>query len=125
MKRVMIVDSSSVIRKVAKRILSSPEIVVAEAETGQDALDSCQIAMPASIILDHHLAGMSDLDFIAKVKELCEQSEQDMPRIYVNLFEKDVIAIMRAKRAGASGFLLKPFNRTSLINTFRELDKAA
>jgi two-component system chemotaxis response regulator CheY len=99
--------------------------VVAEAETGQEALDSCQIAMPASIILDHHLAGMSDLEFIAAVKELCQQSEQDMPRIYVNLFEKDVIAIMRAKRAGASGFLLKPFNRTSLINTFRELDQAA
>ena len=35
-------------------------------------------------------------------------------RIYLCLAEIDVTKIMRAKRAGAYGYLLKPFNRESI-----------
>ena len=43
MKRCMFVDDSSVIRKVAKRILGGPDLLVVEAATGYDALDMCAI----------------------------------------------------------------------------------
>jgi hypothetical protein len=39
MKRCMFVDDSSVIRKVAKRILGGPDMVVIEAATGLDAVE--------------------------------------------------------------------------------------
>ena len=39
MKRCMFVDDSSVIRKVAKRILGGPDMLVIEAATGFDALE--------------------------------------------------------------------------------------
>ena len=32
---------------------------------------------------------------------------------------------MRAKRAGAQGYLLKPFNRPQLLERFRQLQAAA
>ena len=38
MKRCMIVDDSSVIRKVAKRILSSPQLLVSEASSATEAI---------------------------------------------------------------------------------------
>ncbi|RVA53175.1 response regulator, partial [Mesorhizobium sp. M7A.F.Ca.US.001.01.1.1] len=39
MKRCMFVDDSSVIRKVAKRILGGSEMIVIEAASGLDALE--------------------------------------------------------------------------------------
>ena len=47
------------------------------------------------------------------------------PRIAVCLTEIDVPAIMRSKRAGAHGYLLKPFNRSQLMDNFRVLQAVA
>ena len=46
MKRCMIGDDSSVIRKVAKRILGGPDMVVVEAGGGREALAMCAADMP-------------------------------------------------------------------------------
>ncbi len=55
MKRCMFVDSSSVIRKVAKRILGSSELLVIEADRGQGAIDMCSADMPSIIVVDSSL----------------------------------------------------------------------
>ena len=123
MKRCMFVDHSSVIRKVAKRILSGgPEMVVVEAETGADALEMCAVEMPDVIVVDSALADMQMVDFIRSVRSI---ENAAMPQILVSLVEVDIGAIMRAKRAGAQGYMLKPFNRAQLIERFRTLDMAA
>lgn len=46
MKQVLIVDDSSVIRKVAKRILENMKMETLEAEDGQKALAICSTSMP-------------------------------------------------------------------------------
>jgi two-component system, chemotaxis family, chemotaxis protein CheY len=43
------------------------------------------------------------------------------PQIAICLIEMDIGAILRAKRAGAQGYLLKPFNRQQLLERFRSL----
>ena len=48
MKRCMFVDDSSVIRKVAKRILGGPDMIVVEAGSGLEALDMCRPRCPTS-----------------------------------------------------------------------------
>ncbi|RUY76603.1 response regulator, partial [Mesorhizobium sp. M7A.F.Ca.CA.003.01.2.1] len=52
MKRCMFVDDSSVIRKVAKRILGGSEMIVIEAASGLDALEMCAADMPDIIVVD-------------------------------------------------------------------------
>ncbi|TIU51063.1 MAG: response regulator, partial [Mesorhizobium sp.] len=47
------------------------------------------------------------------------------PQILISLVELDIASIMRAKRAGAQGYLLKPFNRPQLLERFRALKIAA
>jgi two-component system chemotaxis response regulator CheY len=47
------------------------------------------------------------------------------PKIAVCFTEVDMGAIMRAKRAGAQDYLLKPFNRPQLLERFRGLQSAA
>ena len=51
MKSCLIVDDSSVVRKVARRILEDIDYVVDEAEDGQEAFDKCRQEMPDAI---HH-----------------------------------------------------------------------
>ncbi|MBW8909767.1 MAG: response regulator, partial [Mesorhizobium sp.] len=55
MKRCLFVDDSSVIRKVAKRILGS-DMMVAEAASGAEAADICATDMPDVIVIDGGLA---------------------------------------------------------------------
>ena len=123
MKRCMFVDHSSVIRKVAKRILGGgPEMVVVEAETGAGALEMCAVEMPDVIVVDSTLPDMQTVEFIRSVRSI---ENAVMPQILISLVEVDIGAIMRAKRAGAQGYMLKPFNRAQLIERFRTLDMAA
>lgn len=122
MKRCMIVDDSSVIRKVAKRILGSSDIVVIEAGSGGEALSLCAAEMPDAIMVDVSLPDMSADDFIRKAVAIeCATP----PSIAVCLSEVDIGTIMRAKRAGAKGYILKPFNRGQLLERFRQLQLAA
>lgn len=122
MKRCMIVDDSSVIRKVAKRILTGPEMMVVEASTGAQALDMCTAQMPDIIVVDHGLTDMTTVEFIHQAVAIPAVIR---PRIMICLTQFDLGAIMRAKRAGAAGFVLKPFNRPQLLERFRQFQAAA
>lgn len=122
MKRCMFVDDSSVIRKVAKRILAGPDMLVVEAASGYDALDMCIMDMPDIIVVDGTLPDMSAVEFIRRVRAI---EAPVKPRIAICLTEVDIGAIMRAKRAGAQGYLLKPFNRPQLLERFHHLQSAA
>ena len=122
MKRCMIVDDSSVIRKVAKRILAGPQMSVIEAATGGDALFMCRADMPDIVVVDASLPDMSAEDFIRQAAAVASPVR---PHIVVCMTEFDVGAIMRAKRAGAKGYILKPFDRPQLLERFREMELAA
>lgn len=122
MKRCMFVDDSAVIRKVAKRILGGPDLMVIEAATGFDAISMCIADMPDIIVVDGALPDMTAVEFIRKVRAIDSEIK---PQIAICLTEVDIGAIMRAKRAGAQGYLLKPFNRPQLLDRFRSLQSAA
>lgn len=122
MKRCMIVDDSSVIRKVAKRILGGPDMIVVEAGLGNEALSMCSADMPDVIVVDTSLPDMTTEDFIRQVMSI---DERQKPNIVICMTEFDVAAIMRAKRAGAMGYILKPFDRSQLLQRFREMQVAA
>ena len=122
MKRCMFVDDSSVIRKVAKRILGGFDMLVIEAASGLDAVEMCTVDMPDIIVVDGALPDMQAVDVIRRVRAM-ESPVQ--PQILISLVEFDVASIMRAKRAGAQGYLLKPFNRPQLLECFRTLKIAA
>lgn len=115
MKTCLIVDDSPVIRKVAKRILTDLGFAVTEAEYGSDGLAKCRSTLPDVILLDHSLPDMTDLQFIETIKA---RATGKMPAILLNIFELDVVRIMKAKRAGATGFVLKPFTRATLTDSF-------
>ena len=121
MKRCMFVDDSSVIRKVAKRILGGPDMIVVEAGSGLEALEMCMAEMPDIVVVDGALPDMTAEEFIRRTRAI---ETPISPQIMLCLMEVDIGAIMRAKRAGAQGYLLKPFNRSQLLERFRQLQAA-
>lgn len=122
MKRCMFIDDSSVIRKVAKRILGGSDMLVIEAASGFDAVEMCTADMPDIIVVDGALPDMQAGDVIRRIRAMGSPIQ---PQILISLVEVDVASIMRAKRAGAQGYLLKPFNRRQLLERFRTLRIAA
>lgn len=122
MKRCMFVDDSAVIRKVARRILGSSELMIIEASTGFEGVSICAADMPDIIVVDSALPDMTAVEFIGRVRAI---ETPVKPQIAICLTEVDIAAIMRAKRAGAQGYLLKPFNRPQLLDRFRNLQKTA
>ena len=111
MLRCMIVDGSPVVRKVARRLLASDTTIVTTADTGFQTVAACSVEMPDIIVLDSALADVPAPDLIAQIRALPGGLNS---KIYLCLPEIDVTKIMRAKRAGAAGYLLKPFNRASI-----------
>lgn len=121
MKRCMIVDDSSVIRKVAKRILASRDVTILEAASAAEALRYCRMDMPELIIADITLPDMATPDFI---REAIAIRGRVKPVVTVLLHELDLPLIMRCRRAGARSHLLKPFTRPQLLARFSEIEAA-
>ena len=115
MKSCLIVDDSSVVRKVARRILEDMDYIVEEAEDGQDAFDKCRQEMPDAILLDWNMPIMSGLEFLKLIRAYVGG---DRPHIVYCTVENDIGAIAMALKAGASDYMMKPFDRTVLEAKF-------
>ena len=65
----LVVDDSAVIRKVARRIIETLGIRVAEAEDGEAALRICADAMPDVILLDWNMPNMDGYAFLQALRK--------------------------------------------------------
>ncbi len=115
MKSCLIVDDSPVIRKVAKRILHDLQYAIVEAENGEDGLSKYRTGLHNVILLDHVLPDMTAIEFIEATKRFAPDMK---PTILLCITQLDVVRIMKAKRAGATGYVLKPFTRATLVSSF-------
>ncbi|MEP2943153.1 MAG: response regulator [Hyphomicrobiales bacterium] len=118
MKNCLIVDDSSVIRKVARRILEDLSFEITEAEDGQVALNECQQKMPDAILLDWNMPVMDGLEFLSELRNM---PDGEKPRVVFCTTENDVGHIARAIRAGANEYIMKPFDREIMQAKFQEV----
>ena len=108
MNTCLIVDDSSVIRKVARRILEGMQFTITEAEDGQQAAEICRRHMPDAILLDWNMPVMDGYEFLKVLRRL---PGGDAPKVVFCTTENDVASIARAMHAGANEYLLKPFDQ--------------
>ena len=97
MKTCLVVDDSSVIRKVARRILEGLDFKIIEAEDGQQALEQCRGALPDAVLLDWNMPVMDGYDFLKALRRL---PGGDGPKVVFCTTENDVAHIARALSAG-------------------------
>jgi len=118
MKTVLVVDDSSVIRKVARRILEGFDFNVAEAEDGQQAMEACRLSMPDAILLDWNMPNMDGYEFLGLLRRM---PEGRLPKVVFCTTENDVAHIARALHAGADEYIMKPFDKDILQAKFQEI----
>ena len=114
MKTCLIVDDSSVIRKVARRILEGLDFQIQEAEDGEQALDVCRRGLPEAILLDWNMPKMNGLEFLKQFR----LKNTKTPVIMVTT-EAEKPRVVEAIRAGVNDYVVKPFTPDSLLKHVR------
>lgn len=120
-KLVLVVDDSAVLRASVKYTLTSAGYNVAEAGNGQEGLMVLKSMVqnntrPAMIISDINMPIMDGIAFIKKVKTT---SCRFVP-ILVLTTESQATKKMEGKSAGASGWLVKPFQADQLLSVVKK-----
>jgi two-component system, chemotaxis family, chemotaxis protein CheY len=118
MKIILIADDSPVIRKVGRRLMEAMGFVVAEALDGTEAIKFCRENMPDAAIIDWDMPGRSGIDVINEIAGL---PSGDQIKILFCTSALLIPEMTKAKRAGAKGFLMKPFSRKLLEQKFVEI----
>src|ERR1700759_4293191 len=118
MRTCLVVDDSSVIRKVARRILEGLDFQIVEAEDGAKALDVCKRQLPDAILLDWNMPVMDGYEFLGNLRRL---PGGDAPKVVFCTTENDIAHISRALAAGANEYIMKPFDKEIILAKFAEV----
>jgi two-component system chemotaxis response regulator CheY len=121
MKHCLIVDDSSVIRKVSRRILEEMRFRVSEAENGEKALALCGDGMPDVILLDWNMPVMDGYEFLTRLRRM---PAGGAPKVLFCTTENDVSHISRAIEAGADEYIMKPFDKDIVTAKLQEVGVA-
>ena len=116
MVRVLIVDDDALVRAGLRIILSSAEDleVVGEADDGARAAAAVREHRPDVVLMDIRMAEMDGITATAALRRL-----DPAPQVIVlTTFQADE-QVLRALRAGASGFLVKDTPPAEIINAVR------
>ena len=118
MKTCLVVDDSSVIRKIASRILEDMNFRIVEAEDGAAALEICKRELPDAVLLDWNMPVMDGFEFMTHLRQL---PGGDAPKVVFCTTENDVAHIARALHAGANEYIMKPFDKDIVTAKFQEV----
>jgi len=119
-KTILTVDDSRTMRDMLAMALGDAGFTVVQAVDGEDGL----------AVLDLHSAevdviitdiNMPKLDGYGVIQHMRERPEYDDLPILVLTTESDQEKKERARKLGATGFIIKPFNPTGLVDVLRKV----
>jgi CheY-like chemotaxis protein len=104
--RVLVVDDSTTIRGIVRKILSGCRfpLEILEAEDGIDALKQVNAGKFDLVFLDYNMPGLDGIEMLAQLKQQHPQVE-----VIMTTSAPDATLAQRARAAGAVAFLKKPF----------------
>ena len=110
---VVIVDDNEMTREILRVALRSDGYnVVGEAADGESGLELIKRCKPDVIFLDIMMPGMSGIDLLKQGRALLPRSA-----ILMVTGSSDRQTVQAALQNGAHGFILKPFNTGTVLDT--------
>ncbi len=117
MKKVLIVDDASVVRLMIKKVLKEGDFeIVGEAANGVDALTKYKELRPDVVTMD---ITMPEADGIQATKDIVAFDEDAKVVIMSGIDQKEML--WKAIKAGASSYIVKPFENERVISTLNEV----
>jgi two-component system invasion response regulator UvrY len=118
MIRVLLADDHDLVRTGMRRLLDDVTSieVVAEATTGEEAVNLCRELSPQVVLMDINMPGMGGLEATKKIL----QHNADIKVIVVTMSEDEIMAQSLLK-AGAAGYLTKGCLINEIVHAIKEV----
>ncbi len=116
--KILTVDDSASIRLTTKVTLTNAGYEVTEAVNGAEGLEKAKAGHFDLIVTDLNMPVMDGLTMIEELRKL--PAHMGVPIIFLTT-ESDADLKARAKAAGATGWLTKPFDPESLVKIARKV----
>lgn len=110
---ILVVDDEPQIRRVLRATLSTHGYEIAEAKTGEEALEWMRKELPDLVLLDMNMPGMGGVE---ACREIRRASDAPIIMLTVHNAERDKVA---ALDAGADDYVVKPFGIEELLARIR------
>jgi len=117
-RRILTVDDSPSMRMLLRAALTEQGFTVFEAEDGVDALEKLEAATPDLVITDINMPRMDGFGLIEALRS--GDIQAGLP-ILVLTTEASDEKKARARSAGATGWIVKPFDREKLGAAIRRV----
>jgi len=120
MIKIMLVDDHDMVRKGLKRLLEdfSDINVIAEASSGEAAIELVQTHQPDIALMDLSMPGIGGLEATRKLL----QSRPELKIIIVTMHNEDIFP-QRLLNIGAMGYVTKEANVNEIVKAIREVMK--
>lgn len=109
---VLVVDDSASIRQMAEVTLKSASYQVALAKDGQEALDMCKTKQYDFVLTDQNMPRMDGLTLIKSLRAL--PNYRATPIVVLTTEASDDMKV-KGRAAGATGWMVKPFDPAKLL----------
>lgn len=111
---IAVIDDDASVRAATDNLLSSHGYPVHTYASAVAFLQSDRLDESSCVIADVHMPEMSGLDLLTAMRA----RDKNAPFIFITAFPNDSLRA-RALKAGAVGFLVKPFSGSVLIDCIR------
>jgi two-component system chemotaxis response regulator CheY len=118
-KTVLIVDDSLTVRQQVSMILKPAGYNLLEARNGREGIEAVRSGVPIAMVLcDVNMPITGGLEFLETIR-----GDAAAPPVPVVMLTSDGSPelIARAKRAGAKGWIVKPFQSDKLLSAVRRI----
>jgi len=116
MLKVLAVDDSPTMRGLLEQALLAAGFDAVLAVDGEDGLRQLQTADPDVVITDINMPRLDGFGFISALRK--SHSRRDLPVLVLST-EGAAAQRDRARQAGATGWIVKPFDEDTLVKTIR------
>jgi len=108
---LLVVDDEETLRSVVSQVLTADGFTVAEAASGEEALEAFRASSHPLVITDIRMGGMSGIELLTEIKRHNPDTQ-----VVIMTSHASLDSALTALRAGAYDYLVKPFESLDLIS---------
>lgn len=113
-KTILVVDDAAFMRMMIRDILSKEGYSIREAVNGRDAVEKFRESRPDLVTLDITMPEMDGIEALAAIREI----DPNASVLMVSAMGQQAL-VVEALEAGATDFLIKPFQPTKVLETVK------